>query len=38
MGEPTLRDTVERRHAVRGAVPASAIKVLPPHERLLALR
>lgn len=38
MGEPALRDTVERRHAVKGAVPSQAVRVIPPHEKLLALR
>lgn len=37
LGEPALRDTVERRHAVRGAIGAQAVRVIPPHERLLAL-
>lgn len=38
LGEPVLRDTVDRRHAVRAAVPADQVKVRPQHERLLALR
>ena len=38
LGEPALRDTIERRHAVRAAVPAHQVKVRPQHERLLALR
>ena len=38
IGEPALRDTIERRHAVRGAVPAHRVMVRPQHERLLALR
>jgi HD-GYP domain-containing protein (c-di-GMP phosphodiesterase class II) len=38
MIEPALRDTVERRHAVKGALACSSVKVRPPHERLLALR
>lgn len=37
MGEPTLRDTVEPRFAVRCAVGAAAVKVRPTHARLLAL-
>lgn len=38
LGEPALRDTLERRHAVRGAVLSASVRVRPPHERLLALR
>jgi hypothetical protein len=38
LGEPALRDTVDQRHAVRGAVAANAVRVRPPHERLLAMR
>lgn len=38
LGEPTLRDTLDRRYAVRAAVPAEQVKVRPQHERLLALR
>jgi HD-GYP domain-containing protein (c-di-GMP phosphodiesterase class II) len=38
LGEPALRDTIDRRHAVKGAVPAEAVKVRPAHDRLLALR
>ncbi len=36
--EPALRDTLDRRYAVKGAVAVGAIKVRPPHEKLLALR
>jgi HD-GYP domain-containing protein (c-di-GMP phosphodiesterase class II) len=36
--EPALRDTVERRYGVDAAVPMQAVKVQPPHHRLLALR
>jgi hypothetical protein len=38
LGEPALRDTVDRRYAVKGAVPPGAVKVRPPHDRLMALR
>jgi HD-GYP domain-containing protein (c-di-GMP phosphodiesterase class II) len=38
LGEPALRDTVEKRHAVKGAVSSQAVRVIPPHEKLLALR
>ncbi len=36
--EPVLRDTLDRRYAVKGAVPVGAVKVRPPHDKLLALR
>jgi HD-GYP domain-containing protein (c-di-GMP phosphodiesterase class II) len=38
LGEPALRDTVEKRHAVKGAVSSQAVRVRPAHEKLLALR
>ena len=38
LGEPVLRDTLDRRYAVRGAVASHRVKVRPPHERLMALR
>ena len=38
LGEPPLRDTLDRRHAVRAAVPPDQVRVRPSHERLLALR
>ncbi len=38
LGEPALRDTLDRRHAVKAAVASDAVKVRPPHERLLAMR
>jgi HD-GYP domain-containing protein (c-di-GMP phosphodiesterase class II) len=38
LGEPALRDTIVRRHAVKGAIAPDQVKVRPPHERLLALR
>jgi HD-GYP domain-containing protein (c-di-GMP phosphodiesterase class II) len=37
-GEPLLRDTAEPRHAVRGALAAASVRVMPSHERVLALR
>lgn len=38
LGEPALRDTVDKRHAVKGAVSSQAVRVRPAHEKLLALR
>jgi HD-GYP domain-containing protein (c-di-GMP phosphodiesterase class II) len=38
LGEPALRDTLDRRYAVRGAVASQGVKVRPQHDRLLALR
>ena len=38
LGEPALRDTIERRHAVRGSVAPDRVRVRPPHERLMAMR
>lgn len=38
LGEPLLRDTAEPRHAVRSAVAPGSVRVVPPHERVLALR
>ena len=35
--EPALRDTVERRHMVKEALAPAAVKVRPPHERLLEI-
>lgn len=37
LGEPTLRDTIDPRFAVRGAVPVDQVKLHPPHERVLAM-
>jgi len=37
LGEPLLRDTADARHAVRSAVPPQSVRVVPPHERVLAL-
>jgi hypothetical protein len=36
--EPALRDTADRRYAIKGAVAAGAVRVRPPHDKLLALR
>jgi HD-GYP domain-containing protein (c-di-GMP phosphodiesterase class II) len=38
LAEPALRDTLDRRHAVKAPVPAERVRVRPPHEKLLALR
>jgi len=38
LGEPALRDTVDKRHAVKGAVSSQLVRVIPPHDKLLALR
>jgi hypothetical protein len=38
IAEPALRDTLDRRYAVKAAVPHGAVKVRPPHDRLMALR
>lgn len=38
LGEPALRDTLESRFTVKGAVLPSRVKVRPPHERLLGMR
>lgn len=38
LADPVLRDTLDQRHAVKGAVPSSRVRVRPTHERLLALR
>lgn len=37
LGEPAVRDTVDKRHAVKGAMLPEAVKVLPPHTRLLEI-
>lgn len=36
--EPALRDTADRRYAIKGVVAAGAVKVRPSHDKLLALR
>jgi hypothetical protein len=36
--EPAFRDTADRRYAIKGVVAASAVKVRPPHDKLLAVR
>jgi len=33
-----LRDTLDQRYGVKGAVPAAKVRIRPPHDRLLALR
>lgn len=38
LGEPALRDTIDQRYGVKGAVPPAAVKVRPPHDRLMAMR
>lgn len=38
LGEPALRDTIDRRYAVRAAVAPAQVRVRPPHDRLMALR
>lgn len=38
LGEPLLRDTIERRFAVKAAVAPAMVRVRPPHDRLLAMR
>lgn len=37
LGEPALRDTIDPRFVVRGAVGVGQVKVHPPHERVMAL-
>lgn len=37
LGEPLMRDTLDRRYSVKAALPATRVKVLPQHEKLLAL-
>lgn len=37
LAEPAVRDTVDRRYSIKGAVLPSAVKVLPPHKRLLEI-
>jgi hypothetical protein len=36
--EPVLRDTIDQRYAVKGAVAASRVKVRPPHDHLMGMR
>ncbi len=38
LGEPVLRDTIDRRYAVKSTVAPGQVKVRPPHERLMAMR
>jgi HD-GYP domain-containing protein (c-di-GMP phosphodiesterase class II) len=37
IGEPLMRDTLDRRFGVKAALPPSKVRVLPNHEKLLAL-
>ena len=37
LGTPALRDTLDRRYAVKSALAPGVVKVRPPHERLHAL-
>jgi hypothetical protein len=38
LGTPALRDTLDRRHAVKRAVSVASVKVIPPHDRLMMMR
>lgn len=38
MTDPVVRDTADARHAIKCAMGTRQVKVLPPHERILALR
>ena len=38
LGVPALRDTADRRYAIKTALPSAAVKIRPAHERLLAMR
>ncbi len=38
IAEPPLRDTMDRRYAAKCAVPPAQVRVIPPHDRLLAAR
>jgi HD-GYP domain-containing protein (c-di-GMP phosphodiesterase class II) len=38
MMEPLLRDSIERRHTVKSALRPGAVRVRPPHEKLLTMR
>ena len=38
LGEPALRDTSDRRYAVKGLIAANAVRVRPSHQKLLAMR
>lgn len=38
MGTPALRDTLDKRYTVKRAVSVDAVKVIPPHERLMMMR
>ena len=38
LGVPAMRDTADRRHAVKCAVRSTAVRVVPPHEALMGMR
>ncbi|MBI5258690.1 MAG: hypothetical protein HY855_19455 [Burkholderiales bacterium] len=38
MGTPALRDTLDKRYAVKSAVSVNEVKVIPPHDRLMMMR
>lgn len=38
IGTPALRDTLDKRYAVKSAVSVDAVKVIPPHDRLMMMR
>lgn len=38
LGTPALRDTLDKRYAVKSAVSVTAVKVIPPHDRLMMMR
>ncbi|WP_395699058.1 HD-GYP domain-containing protein [Aquabacterium sp.] len=38
MGTPALRDTLDKRYAVKSAVSVDKVKVIPPHDRLMMMR
>lgn len=38
LGMPALRDTLDKRYAVKSAVSVTSVKVIPPHDRLMMMR
>ncbi len=38
LGTPALRDTLDKRFAVKSAVSVDKVKVIPPHDRLMSMR
>jgi len=38
ISDPKLRDTLDRRYAVKAAVAPGSVKIMPPHQILLAMR